>query len=399
MELRSTPPKISADFQDPAFYSDPYPTLLKLRELGPVVFHEPSQKYMVTTYRECAKVLGNAENFKPAAEDFRSLFGGDTMSGMEGKNHRRTRGIWARYFGRIPLQVHQAMVADTIRSQVSVFVERVRAGETVEAVSTMTRAITTLVIAHLLGIPAEDRNLFCLWSDGIAGLAEGMVNKTPRGEELRRKGLEATKDLNEYVARSIDSHAGRNDLIGIMLVSPASGELTISEKVASVTQLVFAGNETTAKLMATTLYALGQFPRQRALLRAEPGLALRAVEEVNRWQSVVQGGWRVAGPDAAIAGMRIPEKAPILILLGLANRDPERWTSPETFDISREYKPHLGFGFGAHTCLGMNLARFEVETWVAQLLEALPDWELEAVDWGLSFGSARGPVTIHVRAA
>jgi cytochrome P450 len=168
------------------------------------------------------------------------------------------------------------------------------------------------------------------------------------------------------------------------------------EIVASNTQLVFAGNETTAKLMASTLVALGLHPEQRRLLVEARSLIPQAIEEVLRWMPVVDAlpARHACSDESEVGGVRVPRGAAMAPLIVAANRDPSRWRDPHRFDILRERKQHLGFGFGMHVCLGLNLARLEVQVWLDCLLDRLPDYHVAGpIDYGHHF-ILRGPVAV-----
>lgn len=174
-------------------------------------------------------------------------------------------------------------------------------------------------------------------------------------------------------------------------------EMDEEEIIANNTQLVFAGNGTTSKLMAITLVALGQHPEQRRMLIEGRSLIPQAVEEIHRWQTLVQTNTRNACSGASdIEGVHIPDGAEWRPLLGAANRDPERWNRTDELDIRRPVKRHLCFGFGMHSCRGMNLARLEIQIWPDQLLEKVPDYDHAAeIDWGRNF-MIRGPREVLV---
>jgi len=210
--------------------------------------------------------------------------------------------------------------------------------------------------------------------------------------------------MNEYLREVVLDRRSRgttDDLVGALVNSEVAGsEMTEQEIIASVTQLVFAGNETTANLMALTVLALAQHPDQRRRIAEDRSLIPAAVEEVNRWQTPVALKNRHArGGAAEIAGVSIPDDALVVTLQIAANRDPSRWAEPERFDIARAPVPHLGFGFGRHVCLGLNLARLEMTVWLNRLLDEVPDWELAGdVDFGNNFW-VRGPKTLRVTVA
>jgi cytochrome P450 len=212
--------------------------------------------------------------------------------------------------------------------------------------------------------------------------------------------MEATAALNEYLAATMFTQRPSSgcpvDLIGQMTESPVSAGMTHQEMTASVAQLVFAENETTAKLMGTTLYALARFPDQRRVLQENRELIPRAVEEIHRWMSVIHVGWRVTREGKGlISGVQLPDGATVLVLQGAANRDEARWENPDVLDVRRTPRSHLGFGFGMHHCLGISLARLELEIWLNRILDEIPDWDVLDIDWGRGW-VARGPVQLTV---
>jgi len=399
-------PVVDQDLTDWDFNQDPYPVMEHWRELGPVVYNSRYDRYMVTSYRNCARVLGNVTKFNSQAsvEMFKAIFGGITMEAIDSPRHHQMRGVWAHDFERDTLQSQRDLVAHVVAGQMDPFVERVKSGETVDAIPAMTRGIPTLVIANMLGIETDMFKQFSAWSDAMGASTEGYLDPTPRGAQIVADGVAATKALNNHMSEVITSRRrdGRpgDDLVSRMVYDPFSQTMEEQEIIASNTQLVFAGNETTAKLMATTLVALAQHPEQRRALVVDRSLIPQAFEEVHRWQTLTQAIPRhSASDDSEIAGVRIPNGIEVMPLQGAANRDPERWDRPEVFDIFRPQRQHLGFGFGMHVCLGLNLARLEVQIWLDQLLDKLPEYELAGtIDYGRNF-LLRGPVAVPIVAA
>lgn len=177
----------------------------------------------------------------------------------------------------------------------------------------------------------------------------------------------------------------------------ARAHMTEQEIVASNTQLVFAGNEATAKLLAQIVVTLAAHPDQRRTVHADRDLIPAAVEEVHRFETVTHSVFRDAvGDKSSIAGVAVPADRRVTLLLGAANRDPTRWDRPDAFEVERKKKSHMGFAFGLHSCLGMNLARLEAQIFLEELIEALPDWDVDTpVDYGSNF-AVRGPSTVRV---
>jgi cytochrome P450 len=390
------------DFETHAFVEDPYPVLERVRSRGPVVRHATSGQLLLTGWRDCARVLGDAETYATDPTMFLSLFGDHTMETMDKDRHDAVRGIWAPAFQRASLAEQRELVVEVVDSQLGPLVERLRAGERVDAVSGLTRRVPTMVIARLMGIPVADHEQFAAWSDAMGDIVQGLQDPSPEGERLVLAGREATAELNQYVRDRIAerSEPGGDDLVSRMVDSPVARDLmTEGEVVASNTQLVFAGNETTAKLMSVVLLALARFPDVRRALRADRSLLPQAVEEIHRWNSVSTVTWRtVRGEDAEVAGHHVPAGSVLMLLRNAANRDPDRWEHPDVVDLRRPPRGHLGFGFGMHSCLGLNLARLEVQVLLDRLLDELPDWEVTDVDWGVGW-ALRGPTRLGLTAA
>lgn len=401
MTTTSDVPTTTINFQDPSFVVDPYPALSDVRRLGPIVKHEQSGQYLVTGYSTCARVFGNAEKFACDAQSIVGTFGGATMEAIDDRaRHDRIRGVWARDFLRTSLEERRQMITEVVDARLEPFVEKVRAGEAVDAVGEMVRGIPTIVIAKMLGVPETDHSQFAAWSDAMGRKKEGSTDPTERGRQLVEAGLRATSELNDYMRKELADRRQHptSDLISTMVNSPVAEEMTEAELVASNTQLVFAGNETTAKLMAHILLALSEHPDQLAALRTDRSLIPQAIEEIHRWRSIMQAGWRFARRDHEVAGVQLKEGDTVMCLQGIANRDPQRWEDPDRLDIFREPRQHMGFGFGLHSCLGLNLARLETQIWLNRLLDELPEWRVESVDWGGNW-LLRGPFRLHVNAA
>ena len=395
-------PVLSMSFFEPGFNQAPYPALEEIRAAGRVVYNDLLDRFMVTSYGDVSRVLGDGKRFAQGVTDaFVDFFGGPTMETIDDQErHDAIRGIWAHDFWRDTLERQRPLVERVVDEQLHPFVERVRSGETVDAVAELARGIPTLVIANMLGIETAMFKQFSAWSDAMGAIPEGALDPSERGTEIVLAGRRATAELNAYIAEQVE-HRRRNggdDLIAKMVGADyARTSMTEAEIIASNTQLVFAGNETTAKLMAHTLVTLARHPDQRRLLASDRSLVPPAIEEVLRWETITQFIDRnVRDEPVQFGDVVIPAGAVVTPLQGAGNRDPDRWERAGEFDVTRAPRQHLGFGFGMHSCIGLNLARMEAQVWLNRLLDDLPQYELAgAIAYGGNF-QLRGPAAVPI---
>ncbi|MBV8933597.1 MAG: cytochrome P450, partial [Kutzneria sp.] len=236
-----------------------------------------------------------------------------------------------------------------------------RKGPPVDLVGSFAVPIPSLVICELLGVPRADRARFQSHAatafnlEATGGQVSGALTGINQflGELVRRKRIEPADDL----------------LSGLL----ASGELTDGEATAMAFLLLVAGHETTSNMLALGVYALLCHQDQLALLRAEPTRADAAVEELLRYLSIIQfGAMRVALEDVELHGHVVRAGEALVLSLPAANRDPERFTDPDTLDLTRSAAGHLAFGHGVHQCLGQQLARVQMRIGYTMLLRRFP---------------------------
>jgi cytochrome P450 len=190
-----------------------------------------------------------------------------------------------------------------------------------------------------------------------------------------------------------------DDLVSKLVHAKVEGGLTDEQIVENARQLLFAGNETTAKWLAQLFLTYGQRPELQRELAADPGLIAAANDEVMRWQGVVGTmGRRVRGGDVELGGVTLRDGERVTCLLAAAGRDPQRYEAPDRLDIHRRREPSLGFGVGLHVCLGINLAKLEAELAVGALLDRVPAFGI-AAPYTYSSLPLRGPQPVVIAAA
>ena len=159
---------------------------------------------------------------------------------------------------------------------------------------------------------------------------------------------------------------------------------------------LIAGHETTKLLLGSAVQTLFRHPDQLQALKNDAGLYPLAVEEVMRFESPIQRGWRLMADGAVIHGQQIRAGQLVFMMFGAANRDPRRFDDPERFDISRSSNRHLAFGYGVHFCIGAPLARLEAPIALRLLFERFPKLRLSEGSEITPSIHMRGPRTLPV---
>jgi cytochrome P450 len=237
-------------------------------------------------------------------------------------------------------------------------------------------ALPTIVIAELLGIPAEDKQMFREWVESVVTLDPSELGRT-------KGGGAGIFELFAYLQAVIDQRAAerRDDLVSALLDAEVDGErLAPAEVLGFTLVLLAAGFETTKNLLGNSVWLLDQHRDVRSRLVADPGLLPPAVEEVLRFESPVIGLARTTTRDVEIRGVWVPEGTRIQMNYASANRDDRAFVDADRFDIDRTDQRHLAFGHGIHFCLGAALARLEGRVALEELLARYPDHEVQSFE-------------------
>ncbi|WP_241385514.1 cytochrome P450 [Rhodococcus sp. CH91] len=244
-------------------------------------------------------------------------------------------------------------------------------GTTADLVEDFALALPSLVICELLGVPYEDRAEFQERSAITLN-----INNTP--EQQRDAGIALWEFMRNLVTAK--RAAPGDDMLSGMISGELAADppLTDAELVDIGVTLLGAGHETTANMLALSVFALLEHPEQLAALQNDPTLIDAAIEELLRYLSVSHTGpTRIALEDITLGGVTIPAGDTVVISLPTANRDETRWPEPGQLDVTRPRDTgHMAFGYGIHQCLGQQLARVELRVGLIELFKRLPGLRL-----------------------
>ncbi len=362
---------------DPDFRADPYPHYPALLAGPPRVTVLPGAPFaLVARYRDAITVLRDHAHFSsvgppPPPDQYQGPFAASrNVLGSDPPDHSRLRRLVSRDF--TPRRVRE--LEPRIREIARDLVDRAAARGKFEVMADLANILPVMVISEMLGVPAEKYAMFKNWSDRIISAGTTLPGSPPPPESI-----EALEALAEYFGREIERRR-RNpgaDLVSALVAAHDDSEaLTAGELLSFVSLLLIAGNETTTNLIGNGTLALLRNPLQLEMLRREPAMLPRAIEEMLRYDGPVQSTARFPQNAIELAGVEIPAGSIVVVVIAAANRDPAQFSDPERFDITRDPNEHLAFGEGIHFCLGAPLARMEANIAFSAMLERFPRMRL-----------------------
>ena len=265
-----------------------------------------------------------------------------------------------------------------------------------DLVSKFASPLPARVICEILGIPEDKIGSFHDWSDAMVAFT-GHIG--PTLADIAPRAMDSYLALEDFFETLVAerSQCPADDLISQLTADEANGDLSRQELIGLSVFALVAGHETTASLLATGLLILLDDDDLRRRLTSNPELYPSAVEEFLRLESPIQFSPRLAGTTFELRGKRIHEGDAVILHLGAANRDPERFVDPDVLDLTRPDNKHLAFAWGTHFCLGARLARAEASVAFARILERIPDIHRprERVSWREDM-TIRAPTELRV---
>src|SRR5215472_16941411 len=392
------------ELYDPDAYADgvPHETFARLRREAPVYRHEQpgaSPFWAVTRYRDIVAVSRDWATY--SSERRGALLGEPPeevlatqrlmMLNMAPPRHTKLRALVNKGF--TPRMI--ALLTGPVRRVCNELVDAVAERGRCDFVTEIAAELPLQVIAELLGIPQEDRHQVFEWSNTMVGSDDPEWRGT--AEDAQAAAMSMYAYANGLVEQRRDSP--REDLVSVLMQAEVDGErLTEMEFDLVFLLLAVAGNETTRNLISGGMLSLIEHPDERRRLREDRSLLDSGVEEMLRWVTPVMQFQRTAQHDTEIGGQPVAEGDRVAVYYVSANRDETVFTLPDRFDVGRSPNDHLTFGGGGpHFCLGANLARLEIRVMFEELLQRLPDMELNGTPRRLRSNFINGLKAMPVR--
>ena len=374
------------DHTDPNWTEDPFPIWEKLRAASPVVHTERFLGcYMPTTYQAVKEISYDTDNFSSRRVIVRDVRPEITARAppitSDPPEHKPAKQLLLPPFTPDAMKKLEPRVRAICNELIDEFI----ADGKCDAAARYTKHVPVRAIAHMLGIPEKDGDLFINWIHGILELGIKDDNAL----------MEAVREMTGYFAGHLEQRKKNptDDLITtLMNAKDKDGNPLADEHVlGSLRLLLIAGIDTTWSAIGSSLWHLAKTPSDRERLVAEPELMPLAVEELLRAYSPVTMAREVM-KETTISGCPVKPGNMVLLSFPAANRDPAMFPEADKVVIDRKENRHAAFGLGIHRCVGSNLARMEMTVAIEEWLKRIPDFRLDPagnVTW--SEGTVRGP--------
>nr|WP_070961209.1 cytochrome P450 [Hyphomonas sp. Mor2] len=364
---------------------DPHPRLKALRETCPVMRDEAVKTWLLTRYEDIRATVndrtfvrqpskaeeGSMSRMLEDPEDPRGRR--SSILFQDDPDHSRNRlPLVKAFYARIK------KMEPEIEAMIDQVIDRAPDRGRFDLMEHIAVPIPILIIAHILGVDESRLPEFRDWSEGV------ILGLNPMRSAEETAYMEASSEkLNAYFTELMEARrkAPQDDLISDMVQAQAEGgDFEDDELRVNLQALLVGGNLTTTDLIGNGVWLFLTHPEQLAALKADPSLGAAAVEEVLRYEAPVQATSRILSEDREVAGCPMKKSQPVFMSLAAANRDPEKFETPDAFDITTKRASHVSFGGGAHICIGAPLARIEARRVYQKLFQRYPNMTLPNQD-------------------
>jgi cytochrome P450 len=384
-------PAFNDDMFTPDVIADPYPYYGRLREEDPIHWNELYDLWVITSYQDVVWLTRHHELFSSAVfrndprpaypaidESDQGLYEyvrnyqADQFIQHDRPVHLEMRKVVHSYFTPRSMEAWRPFVTSAVKDLLDEAEQHGR----MDVMRDLATPLPVLVIAEMMGVPKEERPY-------VRELAEKLLY-IGRGENDRMQPLtDGMRGMIEYVEPMVKERINNpgNDFISVLAQGEKQGIFTRHQVLVNTSLLLLAGHETTINLLCNGTLAFMHHPEQWERFKQDPvSLAEPATEECLRYDAPVKSIQRIASQDVELQGKLLRQDDRIRWFISSANRDPQKFPAPETFDITRDPNLHVAFGSGVHHCLGATLARLEGQEVFKALATRFPTLQLESED-------------------
>jgi cytochrome P450 len=365
----------------------------RLRELAPVVWLNRENIAMLGRWEHVSAGLRDWESFSNTSRPWHdpNSVRPEILLTDDPPEHTRVRTIVGSALSPRTLKVMEEHFHKIAAEQVDALLAR--SGQEIDAVADITAPFVHKVLPDIIGMPNKGREQMSAFGHAVWATM-GPMN------ELFDEAMTGAQPLLEWAAWACAREQLDPDSLGMhMYLAADRGEITPQQAHLLVMTILSAGADTTVITMANAIRAFCQFPDQWKALQADPSLLRNAFDEALRWDSPSRMAGRIAMKDVKIDGYVIPAGARCGLMFAAANRDPRKWDDPERFDIRRDLRGQLGWGYGIHSCVGRTLAQLEADALFGALIERIdrfepagdPEWWITTI----GHGPAKLPIRFH----
>jgi cytochrome P450 len=363
------------------YYNDPYDIYRRLRDEAPVYYSERYDFYALSRHEDVAAAFKDFETYSSSkGVTLEEIQTGEhshqqSIIWMDPPEHRRMRSLVNKVFTPRAVTALEPMVRDRISYHLS----RVNPAG-FDVVADFSALFPVEIITIMMGAPEDQRQNIRLWIDEA-------LHREPGQMKMSRAGAEAMMRTGMLYYNMIQERRENpgNDMISALIDAEIEREgggttrLDDVEITGFATLLGGGGAETVTKLVGSAIVAFSRHPDQWRQLVEDRSKIPAAVEEVLRYEGPVQYDCRYTLKPVELHGTTIPAGKAVMLLGASANRDERAFTDADTFDINRDRTEaqNLAFGYGVHSCLGAALARMESAIALGQLLDFMPEFELD----------------------
>ncbi|HVY83086.1 MAG TPA: cytochrome P450 [Steroidobacteraceae bacterium] len=362
-----------------------------LREAAPVVKLARENITMIARYEHVAKGLQDWKSFSSTSRPWHdpNSVRPEILLTDDPPRHTQVRAVIANALSPRAL----SKMSEAFRADADALVRRVKekSGTVIDAVAEITQPFVYKVLPDLLGVAVEGREHMYAFGH-MVWATMGPMN------ELFHEAMKDTGPVIEWATKCCNRENLAPNSLGMQMFEAADrGEITHDEAKLLVGILLSAAADTTVMTMATAIRAFCLFPDQYQLVRKDRSLVRAAFEESLRWDSPSRMAGRITMRDVEIEGVVIPKGERCGLMFAAANRDPRRWQDPDRFDVLRDNRGHVGWGYGVHSCVGRVLAGLEADALLGAVVEHIERFEPagEPEPWMTTIG--HGPAKLPVR--